>query len=603
MGTRTIIPGSNNAGQIGSDSKYWNKGYFNELYTNTLYTSATGLTTNTIRITSGSITFEGSSVDDHELRVVVTDPTTDRTVEFQDASGTIALTSDIPAAYTLPLATTSVRGGVELGSDTDLTETYETGGTGTSSRTYPVQLNSDNQMGVSVPWTDTNTTYSAGTGIDLSTTTFNLDLTEVITADGNNRVLTSDGDGTLTAESGFTATTSTIEFAGTMLRIGDTEGSGATFEHHGASGASYNGGSLTIEAGSPQVGVGVNKNAGALILKSGMSTGTGNAGVVEIWANKEYGSTSGTAYTQERVADFTNPGGTATFRITDDDDDFCKIAVGSSTTISTSSSGGSGNLTLDVQGNMVLDCDGGNIDFKDDGVFLARISSTGLSFNTNAGAGIQFEGATSNSYETSLNVVDPTADRTINLPDASGTIQLQGGAGEILHVNISQGSSTMVYMNTQNYWYSMSGYSMTTGYTGAIASHSNFNYTSQGSHPGYTAIRACKVTTIIATWRMSSSYFGSSDDMALEFGVLKWTNGDDSTSSVAVTDMTVTDHDGNYRENKIYNKIFVITDNADAALAVGDSFNLFARCTNQGSGGTTVRIFWYGEVTAEVVLT
>lgn len=136
MGTRTIIPGSNNAGQIGSDSKYWNKGYFNELYTNTLYTSATGLTTNTIRITSGSITFEGSSVDDHELRVVVTDPTTDRTVEFQDASGTIALTSDIPAAYTLPLATTSVRGGVELGSDTDLTETYETGGTGTSSRTY-----------------------------------------------------------------------------------------------------------------------------------------------------------------------------------------------------------------------------------------------------------------------------------------------------------------------------------------------------------------------------------------------------------------------------------------------------------------------------------
>ena len=94
MGTRTIIPGSNNAGQIGSESKYWNKGYFNELYTNTLYTSATGLTADTIKITSGSITFEGGSVDDHELRLVVTDPTTDRTITFPDATGTVALTSD-----------------------------------------------------------------------------------------------------------------------------------------------------------------------------------------------------------------------------------------------------------------------------------------------------------------------------------------------------------------------------------------------------------------------------------------------------------------------------------------------------------------------------
>ena len=278
---------------------------------------------------------------------------------------------------------------------------------------------------------------SGGSGSAVSWTTPTTVAITSIATDGANRVLTSDGDGTLTAESGFTATTSTIEFAGNMFRIGDTEGSGATFEHHGASGASYNGGSLTIEAGSPQVGVGVNKNAGTLLLKSGMSTGTGNAGVVEVWANKEFGSTSGTAYSQERVADFTNPGGTATFRITDDDDDFCKIAVDSNTTISTSSSGGAGNLTLDVQGNIILDSDSGTIDFKDDGVFLARLSATGLSFNTNTGAGIQFEGATSNSYETSLNVVDPTADRTINLPDASGTVAL---TSDIPDKTVSTGS-------------------------------------------------------------------------------------------------------------------------------------------------------------------
>ena len=40
-----------------------------------------------------------------------------------------------------------------------------------------------------------------------------------------------------------------------------------------------------------------------------------------------------------------------------------------------------------------------------------------------------FEGSTANDYETTLGVVDPTADRSILLPDASGTIALVGGAG------------------------------------------------------------------------------------------------------------------------------------------------------------------------------
>jgi hypothetical protein len=41
-----------------------------------------------------------------------------------------------------------------------------------------------------------------------------------------------------------------------------------------------------------------------------------------------------------------------------------------------------------------------------------------------AGTNIMFEGASNNSHETVLDVVDPTADRTINLPDASGTVAL-----------------------------------------------------------------------------------------------------------------------------------------------------------------------------------
>ena len=41
-------------------------------------------------------------------------------------------------------------------------------------RNYSVKLNSSNQMYVNVPWTDSNTTYSAGAGLSLSGTTFSL---------------------------------------------------------------------------------------------------------------------------------------------------------------------------------------------------------------------------------------------------------------------------------------------------------------------------------------------------------------------------------------------------------------------------------------------
>lgn len=44
-----------------------------------------------------------------------------------------------------------------------------------SGKNYPVELNSSNQMYVNVPWTDNNTTYSAGAGLSLSGTAFSLE--------------------------------------------------------------------------------------------------------------------------------------------------------------------------------------------------------------------------------------------------------------------------------------------------------------------------------------------------------------------------------------------------------------------------------------------
>jgi hypothetical protein len=64
--------------------------------------------------------------------------------------------------YTLPAATSTVRGGVELFSDT-VQSVAANSVTTTASRTYGVQVNSDAQLVVNVPWSDTNTTYSKAT--------------------------------------------------------------------------------------------------------------------------------------------------------------------------------------------------------------------------------------------------------------------------------------------------------------------------------------------------------------------------------------------------------------------------------------------------------
>ena len=58
---------------------------------------------------------------------------------------------------------------------------------------------------------------------------------------------------------------------------------------------------------------------------------------------------------------------------------------------------------------------------------VARIKQDGLFLNT--GNTLRFEGSSSNANETTLTVVNPTADRTISLPDASGTIALTSDIG------------------------------------------------------------------------------------------------------------------------------------------------------------------------------
>ena len=116
-----------------------------------------------------------------------------------------------------------------------------------------------------------------------------------------------------------------------------------------------------------------------------------------------------------------------------------------------------GSITLDVVGDILLDADGGDVFFKDGGTKYG--SATNNSGNliiksgtttalTMSGANVTvagnltvqgttttvdsstinvqnsfvFEGATADAHETNLTTIDPTADRTVSLPNATDTL-------------------------------------------------------------------------------------------------------------------------------------------------------------------------------------
>ncbi len=107
----------------------------------------------------------------------------------------------------------------------------------------------------------------------------------------------------------------------------------------------------------------------------------------------------------------------------------------------------------------------------------------GLNSSKNAiipGSSIIIEGPTNDSYETTLTVTDPTADRTITLPDASGTLAL---TSDLPKMTITQtdtnGTATETYTDISTIAFDAdSGFDVTSPSTGVakIAMNSTFKY-------------------------------------------------------------------------------------------------------------------------------
>jgi len=112
----------------------------------------------------------------------------------------------------------------------------------------------------------------------------------------------------------------------------------------------------------------------------------------------------------------------------------------------------SGNLTLDSAGGTVAVDD--NLTVSGNTTVTGNLTVNGTTTTVNSTTieitnSFTFEGSTADDYETVLGVVDPTADRTINLPNASGTIVLQDTTDTLTNKTINLTSNTLTGTTAQ----------------------------------------------------------------------------------------------------------------------------------------------------------
>jgi hypothetical protein len=468
-------------------------------------------------------------------------------------------------AYTLPLATTSVRGGVELGSDTDLTQSYETGGTGTASRTYPVQLNSADQMGVSVPWTDTTYTLPQATatargGVELFSNTVQVapgaavsatafrtygvqlnsadqmvvnvpwtDTDTKVTLNGTtaNGVATYGGVDTLDIES-------TLTYNSNVLTIGSTTSSPVTVTTP-VNAPGQPGDRLYFQCG--ESGTGTNIAGGQQFFWSGLGTGDKAAGMYTFLGAPAIQLAGGTLRSRENLlfqifayAGAANSSVTVQYDVNDIRNYFATevkangqtnlttvdnashnadLAITADGAVDIISTDASNDITLNSAGEIELNADGGNVDFKNNTAHFAKLENLsngrgrlelygGSCGSGNCGSEINlYEDTGAGSNHITLKGAWTSgglgSDKAINLPNADGTVALtdDSAGGQYWHQIVpgyrQNNTSTTFYYTFYRNWYE--------NWSNGDSSPTSISYTDSFSN-FMIAPRAGKITNI-----------------------------------------------------------------------------------------------------------
>ena len=340
------------------------------------------------------ITFEGATDDAYETVLAITDPTADRTITFPNATGTVSTTTATETLTNKTLTSPTINGGTFSGTFTgtqDLTgvvlsgasplvfegataDAYETTLTftdPTADRVITMPNATDTLVGKAT--TDTLTNKS----IDLGTNTLTGSLAEWNTALQSESFASLTGSETLTNKTLTSPTITGGTFSGTFTGTQDLTGvvlSGASpLVFEGATADSYE---TTLAFTDPTADrvITVPNATDTLVGKATTDTLTNKS--IDLGTNTLTGSASewNTALQGDSFATLT---GTETLT----------------------------NKTLTSP--------------TINSPTITNVTATNLTLTD---ASIVFEGVTADAHETTLTVVDPTADRTVTIPNETGTL-------------------------------------------------------------------------------------------------------------------------------------------------------------------------------------
>jgi hypothetical protein len=429
---------------------------------------------------SGGIVFEGQTADELKTTLSVVDPTEDRTIYLPDASGTLALVSGSNTQVVF-------NDNDVLGTDAGLTYNKSTdtltvagdlavnGGDITTTSTATFNIANSNATGIYL-----------GTGAATDVRIGKIDNA------GTTRLYGTVGinGGTLTTSN---ASSSIFDTTATTLDIGGAATT-LTIGHDGTSASTTNIATGAISSGTKAVSIGTGSGASTTTNISMGSTNGGTTNIYSPTVNIGYASSGTTTLNSSTVVgasatqtlyntvattmNFAGAATTLTMGGTSGGTTALRNAetkLGVTTAQITTNSGTNNDLQLSPYGDLNLvptttaaSAGGTNtsliITNANDGAGTVTVAGGDLVLSTKdtdefttSAVNIIFEGATDNGFETTLTVADPTADRTITLPNATGTVALTTDLSQFAATTSAQlatlisdetGSGALVFANS-----------------------------------------------------------------------------------------------------------------------------------------------------------
>lgn len=222
------------------------------------------------------------------------------------------------------------------------------------------------------------------------------------------------------------------------------------------------------------------------------------------------------------------------------------------------------------------------------------------------GVNLKFEGATADAHETTLTGTDPTADRTITLPDATGTVQLTDGSGASLtSLNASElGSGTVPNARLDAQLQDVAGLAVTNG-NFIVGDGSNF--VAESGSTARTSLglgTAAVLDTGISNTNVPKFTSGVADNdfLRVDGTAIEGRSASEVLSDIAAMPLAggaftgdVTFTGDNY--NVVFDKSddsLKFADNAAIKLGTGDDFSMLHNGSNTvfhdaGTGGFVLR--------------